>query len=186
MQRHVSSRVFTATLFKDHIWKVVQRNAGKVRAVFESCPPDQPVDVFNLMNRFALDTIGEIGVGKCLGSLDDPSLSFATSFDKAQEIAFWRFHMPFWTLKRFFGVGTERDTRKHVGHIDSYSRRIVRELRRVIDTECQPARPNRMNEGVGRADMEASSSFVGLLLRDAKQRGETLSDDYLRDVSDIL
>merc|ERR1719276_133736 len=102
--------MFTANLFKEHIWVVVRRNARKLRDLLESTKPGQQVDVFNLMNRFTLDTIGEIGFGKCIGSLEDPSSPFLQSFDKAQQISWRRFFAPGWKLQRWLGIGSEQET----------------------------------------------------------------------------
>lgn len=176
MQRKVSSHMFTAALFKEHIWVVVRRNARKLQEIMESSEPGKPVDVFNLMNRFTLDTIGEIGFGKCIGSLEDPSSPFLASFDKAQQITFWRMQQPWWRLLRFLRMGTEKDTREHFDRLDSYSRCVVRELCSSMNHVAGKG------NGVCWADIEARKSFVGLFLEDAKKRGETLSEDYLRDL----
>jgi cytochrome P450 len=173
-QRKISSHMFTANLFKEHIWMVVRRNARKLRDIVESADPAVPVDLFSLMNRFTLDTVGEIGFGKCIGSLEDPSSPFLESFDKAQQITFFRFRNPFWKLMRFLGVGSERETHEHFGRLDAFSRTIVRELCLAINQEN--------GKSVGWADLEASKSFLGLHLDDAKKRGETLSEDHLRDL----
>merc|ERR1711966_393967 len=112
----------TASLFKEHIWAVVRRNARTLRDILESSTnAEKPIDVFNLMNRFTLDSIGEIGFGKSIGSLEDPSSPFLASFDRAQQISFWRFRNPFWKVMRFFGVGTEKETREHFDRLDTYS-----------------------------------------------------------------
>jgi fatty acid omega-hydroxylase len=175
-QRKISSHMFTATLFKEHIWAVVRRNARKLRDILESTDSGKPIDVFNLMNRFTLDTIGEIGFGKCIGSLEDPSSPFLASFDKAQQISFWRFRNPFWRLARFFGIGTEKETADHFGNLNQYSRGIVKELCATVN------RGTSKGSTVGWADIEARKSFVGLFLEDAKKRGDVLSEDYLRDL----
>eukprot|EP00928_Gymnodinium_smaydae_P075961 TRINITY_DN5898_c0_g1_i1.p1 TRINITY_DN5898_c0_g1~~TRINITY_DN5898_c0_g1_i1.p1 ORF type:complete len:609 (+),score=58.86 TRINITY_DN5898_c0_g1_i1:53-1879(+) len=175
-QRKVSSHMFTAKLFREHIWIVVRRNARKLRDVFESQKPDAVVDVFDLLNRFTLDTIGEIGFGKCVGSLDDPSSPFMQSFDKAQQVSFWRSMNPLWRLMRRVGVGLENEARDHFGLLDAYSRDIGQELREA----CRNIAKKRSN--INWADLEASKSFVGLFLEDAHRRGETLSDDYVRDL----
>lgn len=174
-QRKISSHMFTATLFKEHIWVVVRRNARMLRDIFEaSADKDRPVDVFNLMNRFTLDTIGEIGFGKCIGSLEDPSSPFLRSFDRAQQICFWRFLNPLWKLFRCLGVGSERETCEHFGRLDAYTKSVVRELCNALASK---------GSGVAWADIEARKSFLGLFLEDAQQRGETLSEGYLRDLT---
>jgi len=177
-QRKTASHMFTGKLFKEHIWVVVQRNSAKLRQILEATPAGKPVDVFNLMNRFTLDTIGEIGFGKCIGSLEDPSSPFLQSFDKAQQISFMRIFVPIWRLLRWAGCGFEKTTAEHFGRLDDYSRRVVRELRECIAKEAEHTEVG----GVAWADIEARKSFVGLFLQDAEKRGEDLSEDYLRDL----
>jgi fatty acid omega-hydroxylase len=176
MQRKVSSHMFTAALFKEHIWVVVRRNARKLRDILESSEPEKPVDLFNFMNRFTLDTIGEIGFGKCIGSLEDPSSPFLVSFDKAQQISYWRLQQPWWPILKFFRMGAEKETHEHFDRLDAYSRSVVRELCSAMNHGAGKG------NGVGWADIEARKSFVGLFLEDARKRGETLSEDYLRDL----
>jgi fatty acid omega-hydroxylase len=171
-QRKTTSHMFTAKLFKEHIWVAVQRNAKIMREILSSSTSDQPVDIFNLMNRFTLDTIGEIGFGKAIGSLDDPSSPFLRSFDKAQQITLMRFINPLWPLFRLFNVGSETERKEHFGRLDEYSRTVVRELQENINSSGK----------VGWADIEGKKSFVGLFLADAQQRGEQVSEDYLRDL----
>jgi len=175
-QRKIASHMFTASVFKEHIWVTVRRNARKLRDMLESSDPAKPVDVFNLMNRFTLDCMGEIGFGKCIGSLEDPSSPFMVSFDRAQEITFWRFGNPLWKICRRFGICSEKETQEHFGILDAYSRSVVRELCSAIEQGSSKT------SGVNWADMEARKSFIGLFLEDARARGETLSEDFLRDL----
>jgi cytochrome P450 len=171
-QRKTTSHMFTGKLFKEHIWLAVQRNAQIVRDILSSSASDQPVDMFNLMNRFTLDTIGEIGFGKAIGSLHDPSSPFLRSFDKAQQISMMRFVNPAWPLLRLFNGGSETGTSEHFGLLDEYSRTVGRELQESINGSGK----------VGWADIEGKKSFVGLFLADAQKRGEQVSEDYIRDL----
>lgn len=173
-QRKTASRMFTASLFKEHIWVVVRRNARKLRNILEATEPGKPLDIFNLMNRFTLDTIGEIGFGKCIGSLEDPSSPFLQSFDRAQQIAFQRFYLPLWRLLRWLGLGFEWDTREHLSRLDTYSRSVVQELRAGLG---EPKAGT-----VAWSDLEARKSFLGLFMADAQAKGEELSEDFLRDL----
>lgn len=177
-QRKATSHMFTAKLFKEHIWTVVQQNSHKLCGILKTVEPGTSVDVFNLLNRFTLDTIGEIGFGKCIGSLDDPSSPFLSSFDRAQQITVYRFLVPpgVWKLSRFTQRGAEKGSKEHFGRLDEYSRIVVRELQENLANENRQAR--RGNLG----DMEAKKSFVALCLADAEKRGEHVSEDYLRDL----
>mmetsp|Transcript_51545 Transcript_51545/g.95356 ORF Transcript_51545/g.95356 Transcript_51545/m.95356 type:complete len:543 (+) Transcript_51545:69-1697(+) len=177
-QRKVASRMFTQTLFREHIWLVVQRNAKFLLRILESSDPTTPLDMFDLMNRFTLDTIGEVGFGKCLGALEDPSSPFLRSFDAAQRIVFRRFFTPMWRLVRFMGVGLEKETKEHLKRLDSYSRTVVRELQAGLSRDAAA----KSSTGVAWADLEASKSFLGLFMEDAEHRGERLKEEFCRDL----
>eukprot|EP00930_Biecheleria_cincta_P043596 TRINITY_DN29920_c0_g1_i1.p1 TRINITY_DN29920_c0_g1~~TRINITY_DN29920_c0_g1_i1.p1 ORF type:complete len:520 (+),score=105.26 TRINITY_DN29920_c0_g1_i1:87-1646(+) len=167
-QRKTASRMFTAQLFKDHIWHVVAKNSEKVRSILEqSADNAKNIDIFNLMNRFTLDTIGEIGFGADIGSLDDPSSPFLASFDHAQKSSYFRFFFPspLWRLMRLLGIGTERGSRRHFELLDGYSLKVVRDLAKQAQEKSS-----------------AGPSFVGLFLQDALSRGEKPSEKFLRDL----
>mmetsp|Transcript_71399 Transcript_71399/g.167174 ORF Transcript_71399/g.167174 Transcript_71399/m.167174 type:complete len:508 (-) Transcript_71399:78-1601(-) len=157
-QRKTASQMFTASRFKNHIWRVLQRNCEKVLEILSS-NPDPVVDLFNLLNRFTLDSIGEIGFGTSIGSLENPVTPFLRSFDEAQRIVFRRFVLPGWRLFQLFAIGSERDSRFHMRSLREYSKGIVEQLSRSLDTE-------------------AGDSFVGLFMK-SEPRSST---DFLVDL----
>lgn len=71
-QRKTASQMFTANRFKQHIWKVVRKNCDKVISLLRASQ-EPTVDIFNVLNRFTLDSIGEIGFGTDIGSLENPN-----------------------------------------------------------------------------------------------------------------
>jgi len=158
-QRKTSSKMFTANKFKNHIWKVVEKNSAKVVRLLNSTPQGQSVDLFNLLNRFTLDSIGEIGFGADIGSLEKADSPFLKSFDKAQQIILLRFVVPGWQVLRRLGLGMEWGTRRHFDLLRDYSKDIVQDLK-------------------GSLDSEAGDSFVGLFMKS----GEVSSDKLLEDL----
>jgi len=177
-QRKATSHMFTAKLFKEHIWAAVHRNSQKLCSILKNTEPGKSVDVFNLLNRFTLDTIGEIGFGKCIGSLEDPSSPFLSSFDRAQQITVYRFLIPprIWEVLRFMQQGAEKGSKEHFNRLDVYSRSVVRELQNNL------AKGKNHSGGGDCGDLGAKQSFVGLCLADAEKRGQNISEDYLRDL----
>eukprot|EP00913_Durusdinium_trenchii_P035887 g33580.t1 len=123
-QRKTASQMFTANRFKQHIWKVVRKNCDKVISLLRASQ-EPTVDIFNVLNRFTLDSIGEIGFGTDIGSLENPESPFLGSFDAAQRLMFIRFVLPCWRLLRFLGLGPERHSRHHMQKLREYSRQIV-------------------------------------------------------------
>ena len=98
-QRKTASQMFTANRFKNHIWRVVQKNCQKMLDILSE-NQEPVVDMFNLLNRFTLDSIGEIGFGTSIGSLENPVSPFLRSFDEAQRIVFRRFVLPGWRASK--------------------------------------------------------------------------------------
>eukprot|EP00913_Durusdinium_trenchii_P033490 g31355.t1 len=122
------------------------------------------------MNRFTLDTIGEIGFGTDIGSLDDPSSPFLASFDHAQKASFYRFVLPgpIWRLLRLLGVGSERGSTLHFRLLDDYSREAPRNHSRTCQNcrileEFQVARD--LSASLEISGGFAGASFVGLFLQ---------------------
>ncbi|CAJ1410493.1 unnamed protein product [Effrenium voratum] len=160
VQRKTAAQMFTASRFKKHIWQVMQKNCGKVMGLLKATAGEE-VNMFNLMNRFTLDSIGEIGFGADIGSLEDPSSPFLNSFDDAQRVLLRRFIMPGWKVLRFFGLGFERSFSFHVKLLRRKSRQLVRDLRQKLETQS--------------ADT-AGDSFVGLFMESGEFSEEFLSD----------
>lgn len=157
-QRKTASQMFTANRFKQHIWKVVRKNCDKVISLLRASQ-EPTVDIFNVLNRFTLDSIGEIGFGTDIGSLENPESPFLGSFDAAQRLMFIRFVLPCWRLLRFLGLGPERHSRHHMQKLREYSRQIVVRLSSSLDTP-------------------AGDSFVGLFMKS----GSNYSVEFLVDL----
>mmetsp|Transcript_107361 Transcript_107361/g.333602 ORF Transcript_107361/g.333602 Transcript_107361/m.333602 type:complete len:511 (-) Transcript_107361:32-1564(-) len=165
-QRKTASRMFTKRQFETHIWKAIEANTAKVGRILERS--EGTLDMFNLMNRFTLDTIGRIGFSKDIGSLEDPSSPFLRSFDRAQQILILRFWTnPAWKVLRWLGVGWERELKEHLGRLDGYARGIVRELRQ-------------------KAEAGQDDSFVGLFMKEEQAapaaRSPELQEKFMRDL----
>jgi len=159
-QRKTSSKMFTANKFKTHIWKVVHKNSDKVVSLLEATNPGEVVDIFDVLNRFTLDSIGEIGFGADIRSLEKADSPFLQSFDRAQQILVFRFFIPGWQLFRFFGLGTEWSTRRHIGLLRAYSSNIVNDLK-------------------GKLDGEVGDSFVGLFMKSGEATSNSLLEDLV-------
>jgi len=161
-QRKTSSKMFTANKFKNHIWRVVEKNSAKVVKVLRSAGGGKQ-DIFKLLNRFTLDSIGEIGFGSDIGSLENADSPFLKSFDTAQQVVFLRFFVPAWQLMRLLGIGTESGAETHFKLLRDYSMEIVQSLKSSLDSQ-------------------ASDSFVGLFIQGAKESGQPVDDVYMRDL----
>eukprot|EP00929_Paragymnodinium_shiwhaense_P027106 TRINITY_DN15987_c1_g2_i2.p1 TRINITY_DN15987_c1_g2~~TRINITY_DN15987_c1_g2_i2.p1 ORF type:complete len:499 (+),score=87.69 TRINITY_DN15987_c1_g2_i2:116-1612(+) len=162
-QRKTASRMFNESTFKHHIWKVIDRNCSKVIDILKATPTGETIRLFNLMNRFTLDTIGAIGFAKNLGTLEHPESPFLASFDRAQQLCFLRFVKPTWWINRLLGLGEEREAAQHFKTLTNYADLVVADLKSGLEGD-------------------KGDSFVGLFLKDAKRNGETIGDIFMRDM----
>lgn len=163
-QRKLASRLFTKKQFEDHIFKVVEANTSKVANILAQT--DGVFDMFDLMNRFTLDTIGETGFSQSIGSLENPSSPFLKAFDRAQQISLIRFWLhPYWKVLRFFDLWFERELKTHLACLDEYARGILKALRKKLETG-------------------EDNSFVGLFMKERELLGTLYADEetFLRDM----
>mmetsp|Transcript_124643 Transcript_124643/g.323841 ORF Transcript_124643/g.323841 Transcript_124643/m.323841 type:complete len:497 (-) Transcript_124643:233-1723(-) len=160
-QRKTSSRMFTANKFKNHIWKVVDKNSAKVVQMLQATEAGGTVDVFDVLNRFTLDSIGEIGFGADIGSLQAADSPFLKSFDRAQQIVMLRFVVPGWSVLRLLGLGSEWSTRQHFPMLRGYSKKIVQSLK------------------ASGSDSAAGDSFIGLFMKAGEAQSDTLLEDLV-------
>eukprot|EP00929_Paragymnodinium_shiwhaense_P000804 TRINITY_DN101006_c0_g1_i1.p1 TRINITY_DN101006_c0_g1~~TRINITY_DN101006_c0_g1_i1.p1 ORF type:complete len:508 (+),score=87.85 TRINITY_DN101006_c0_g1_i1:140-1663(+) len=162
-QRKTASRMFNETTFKNHIWKVIDRNCTKVLQILRGTPSGQTVKMFNLMNRFTLDTIGEVGFAKSIDTLEHPESPFLSSFDRAQQLCFMRFVQPWWWFQKLLGLGGEKEATYHFKALSEYADTVVQDLKSDLDGE-------------------KGDSFVGLFMKDAAKNNEKIDDAFMRDM----
>merc|ERR1712050_260712 len=124
---------------------------------------DASVDVFNVMNRFTLDTIGEIGFGRNIGALDNADSPFLNSFDIGQQILFMRMVSPVWNIQRKLRLFHERSSAHHFKLLKEYSLETVQGLKQKIDSA-------------------AGDSFVGEFMKEQARTGKTHNDQFLQDL----
>jgi cytochrome P450 len=103
-----------------------------------------------------------VNVG-CLDSRDAPP--FAYAFDRANVLTASRFFDIFWQLKRMFGVGCEKELASHLKTINDY----------VYDIITQRKKESENN-------LETKQDFLSRFLQIRDEKGESPSDQYLRDM----
>jgi len=162
-QRKIASHMFTQNQFKNHIWHAIHKNCGMLMQLLHGVPEGEVVDLFNIMNRFTLDTIGSIGFARDIGSLTNADSPFLKSFDRAQQVSVLRFIVPFWKIQRFFGTGAEGEVQKHFKLLSDYSMETVQLLK---------------EDPTG----EKGDSFVGMFIQDAAKNGKVYDDEFLKDM----
>jgi cytochrome P450 len=162
-QRKTSSQMFTQKKLTNHIWSTIERNCDKVVDVLLRTPSRCTVDMFNIMNRFTLDTIGEIGFARNIGSLDNADSPFLKAFDKAQQICFLRMVLPFWGLRRLLRLGGESDGKHQFALLHEYSLETVRDLKANLHST-------------------KGDSFVGLFMQESERSGVGYDEKFMQDM----
>jgi cytochrome P450 len=128
--------------------------------------------MFELMNRFTLDTIGLIGFSKDIGSLEDPTSPFLKSFDFAQQSMIRRFwtgqNVELWKVFRLFGLFWEKKLPSHFATMTKYCNGIVDDL-------------------MAKVQSGDDNSFVGLFMKDPEGQKLMKQDEkkfrvFLRDM----
>jgi len=128
--------------------------------------------MFNIMNRFTLDTIGEIGFSRSIGSIEDPSSPFLKSFDYVQgalaKRAYTSQSFPTFKFLRAFNLLWEKELPHHLKLLDDYCNDIVSDLMQKVSAGD-------------------NTSFVGLFASDEEgqvfwRRDEAGFRVYMRDM----
>lgn len=81
-----------------------------------------------------LDTTVRIAFGVDLGCLAPtlPHIPVAKSYETASTCSFTRFGRPFWKVEKFFQLGQERDLKKAVADLDSFSYDVIQRRKKEL------------------------------------------------------
>ena len=124
-QRHLFATLFSENSFKTTVTAAFHKNGAALeRALLAAAAARAPLDVFALLNRFTLDTIGEIAFGVCIHSLEHPAHPFAAAFDEAQQTLDLRFFTPGWRWLRPF-LPSERRLVSSIAVMDSFCAQLI-------------------------------------------------------------
>lgn len=125
-QRKTASNLFSLRSLRESMTESIHKHALVLNTILQrasqsSHQQQQPIDLFNLMNRFTIETFAEIGFGVELGSLDsERDHPFQAAFDSAQRVLVYRFMRPawFWKIQRYLNLGAEAGLKRDIQVID--------------------------------------------------------------------
>jgi len=128
--------------------------------------PDKKIDFFNIMNRFSLDSIGEIGFGQDLQTLPSyPTFHpFLSAFDTAQQTTNSRMGDVTWTFMRFFNMGAEAEMKKDIALLRKTAMAVVKDRR------------DKFQQG------EKHGDFLSLFVEKSIEDNTPIDDDFLTDI----
>lgn len=160
--RKVSTRMFNVRNFRDHMVSVFSRHCDEVAERIREVPTGKSFDLQDLFLRFTLDSMGEVGFGKDIGSMHDPTVPFATSFDFCQQNVTRRFFEPLWGLREAL-TPNGWAFKAALKRLDDYALEIVRSRR--ADTE-----------------LENKGDLLSLFMGRTREDGSAFDDKFLRDL----
>lgn len=164
VHRKVSANLFNVRKFKTTIFSTFLEHCDILEHILKLSPKGTVHDMHDWFHRFTLDSIGKIAFGTKIGSLEDPTVTFAKSFDYIQAQVADSFLDPIWLARRYL-MPAGWMYHWHLYKMNKYAYEMVR--RRREDPE-----------------IEGKGDLLSLFL----SRSETvakdvdLTDEYLRDV----
>lgn len=124
-----ASKVFTRKIFKTKVHDTFIQNTERLCGVIDRHVEDKTiVDFQKTFFRFTLDTIGEIGFGVDLNTIEAGQVPFASAFDTVQNLIPFRMFRPsFGPFDQVFQ--SERAMSKNMKILDDFSAKIISERR---------------------------------------------------------
>ncbi|KAL6071642.1 Cytochrome P450 monooxygenase pc-3 [Balamuthia mandrillaris] len=155
-QRQTAGHLFNPTSLESMV-PIFQRNGDVLLSKLEeACKAKQAIDIQELFMRFTLDSIGEIGFGHPINSLNEP-VAFSHAFNEAQRIADQNNANPF---KRLF---PDKVFDEHYETLHTFSRNIIRRRKEQRDWE---GRTDMLSRFLATKDPATNKPFTDEALED--------------------
>jgi len=131
-QRKTASRIFTRNAFRNYMFQVFSKHAAIVGDVIDKQleTSGRVVEMQNLMFKYTLDSIGQIGFGVELHTLTQES-PFQKAFDESQKLIIRRFLRPFWRIPVIGRLmySEERLLSSHIRDMDKFAHQVIEQRR---------------------------------------------------------
>jgi cytochrome P450 len=162
-QRKTAALMFKVSNFRNHMSRAFLRHGHElVERVAELGSSTRAFDLQDLLFRFTLDSIGEIGFGTNVDSMHKPDLPFPRAFDFCQEAMQARFLTPCWELRQYLHP-MEFRFRREARVLDQFADEVIRK------SHEDP-------------DLATRDDLLAIFMRSRNEHGEPFSDTYLRDL----
>ncbi|KAL3691855.1 hypothetical protein R1sor_005506 [Riccia sorocarpa] len=135
--RKVASLQFSSAILRDFSADVFkERSMELARIISQFAQSKRPIDMQDLFMRLTLDATCKVGFGVELGCLTPslPDVPFSRNFDLANELSFHRYIDPFWKVKKFLNVGSERLLKNCVDAMDEFCYAVIKKRRLELDS----------------------------------------------------
>jgi len=150
-QRKVASKMFTRRMFTGQLYEALCKNSVKVAKTLENANGKR-VDLKPLCYKFTLDSIGTVGFGIDLKSLDEPGqLEFEEAFDAAVHLTIKSAMLPF---------------RKYIGFMHPIQRTLKAKTK-VLDRFCYRVIDERLRD----LKVASKSDVLSLFISEIRSKG---------------
>nr|WAW38270.1 CYP704A234 [Plumbago zeylanica] len=173
-QRKLASFEFSTRVLRDFSSGVFRKNTVRLVAILSALSEKKTdFDVLDILKRFSLDSIFEIGFGvelNCLDGSNKQGIEFMKAFDEANALVFYRFVDPFWKIKKALNIGFEATLKRHLGLIHDFARQVIATKRNLLQ-----------NQDI---TLEKKQDILSRFLQVGSKQdiAEDMNDQHLRDI----
>eukprot|EP01089_Gocevia_fonbrunei_P020845 TRINITY_DN7857_c0_g3_i2.p1 TRINITY_DN7857_c0_g3~~TRINITY_DN7857_c0_g3_i2.p1 ORF type:complete len:335 (+),score=49.17 TRINITY_DN7857_c0_g3_i2:68-1072(+) len=165
VMRKTARPLFMSSIITQHMLPVFIKHGNKVLQKFENVKNIKgKIDLQDLFFRFTLDSIGEIGFGTDINSLNE-EVRFSKSFDRVQTICTERFAShPLWKLNYFQTV----EFNDNMKYLTDYVFKIIEKRKNGLES--------------GDENLPETKDLLKMFMDIKDENDEPYSDDYLKDM----
>ncbi|KAL1828534.1 hypothetical protein DCAR_0207768 [Daucus carota subsp. sativus] len=168
-QRKLASVEFSTRMLRDFSCNIFRKNAVKlIRTVSQLSLSADIFDIQELLMRYSLDSIFEVGFGTDLNTMESDAAgsSFIKAFDDATSLIHWRYIDPTWKVQRLLNIGFEASLAKNIKYIHAFVQQVISKKRQQMEIQQN-------------SDKE---DILSRFLIESKKDPEKMNDEYLRDI----
>ncbi|KAM0954034.1 putative cytochrome P450 [Dioscorea sansibarensis] len=171
-QRKTASYEFNTRSLRNFMVLVVHQelNFRLLPLLLNSSLSSSPIDLQDLLERFAFDNVCKVAFNHDPASLSDAPVScFARAFKIAAELSAGRFRYAiprFWVITRLFNVGSERKLKESIAIVHDFATQIIKSKKGKLHANA--------SSSAAAADDDLLSRFLA--------NEENNSDEFLRDI----
>mmetsp|Transcript_7514 Transcript_7514/g.12085 ORF Transcript_7514/g.12085 Transcript_7514/m.12085 type:complete len:529 (+) Transcript_7514:3191-4777(+) len=125
-QRKIGAKMFTRRMFTGQLYETVSKNSFKVVELIKNAKGGR-IDLKPICYKFTLDTIGSVGFGVSINSLDSlGQLDFESAFDKCVALTTRRNFLPFANYIGFI-YPSIRELNRSIAVMDKFAFKVIKE-----------------------------------------------------------
>ncbi|CAN6477351.1 unnamed protein product [Victoria cruziana] len=166
IQRKIASHEFNNRSLRKFIDTAIKSEiSGRLLPLLCSAAAEKRVlDFQDVLQRFALDNICQIGFGSDPGCLDPnrPPSEFVVAFDDAVRLLGKRFRAIFpiiWKIKRVLRVGSEKELQDALAIVNGFVEKLVRERKQQLHANSTVENSDLLGRFISSSD-DADEKFV--------------------------